>query len=100
MADTQNYGDDVNAGYLLRPSLFSSFGLQEDELLRPRSKDYLRRLCRSCALNIDDQVFDEMFARVADSHSNDVAGNNDKLVSIESFSKAAFEELYSRGTIQ
>lgn len=83
VADTQNYGDDVKAGYLLRPSLFSSFGLEEDEFLKPRSKGFLRRLFRSCGLTNDNEKFEEIFNRVSD-------GNN--FASIETF-RAAFDIL-------
>lgn len=69
MADTQNYGDDVNAGYLLRPSLFSSLGLEEDEFERPRSKGYLKRLFDSCGLKIEDGTFEETFSRVSDRNN-------------------------------
>ncbi|KAL9181487.1 hypothetical protein ACHAXT_010292 [Thalassiosira profunda] len=79
VADKQSYGDDVNAGYLLRPSLLSSFGLEEDEFHKPRSKAYLRKLFQSCGMNIDDDLFEDTFRRVADERG---------LASIESMRKA------------
>ena len=69
MADTQNYGDDVNAGYLLRPSLFSSLGLEEDEFEKPRSKQYLKKLFGSCGVMVDDAMFEEVFNQVSDRNN-------------------------------
>ena len=82
VADTQSYGDDVNANYLLRPTLFSSFGLEEDEFVKPRSKDYLKRLFNSCGLNMEDHTFEEIYSQVSE-------GKN--VASIESF-QIAYEE--------
>ena len=65
IADTQNYGDDVNAGYLLRPSLLSSFGLEENEFLKPRSKGYLKKLFHKCGEDIDEDKFEEIFGLVS-----------------------------------
>ncbi|KAL7525096.1 hypothetical protein ACHAXR_002745 [Thalassiosira sp. AJA248-18] len=89
VADTQNYGDDVNAGYLLRPSLFSSFGLEEDEFLKPRSKGYLKRLFASCGLKIDDHKFEETFNRVSDSDSASIASFQNLVEELEASSNSS-----------
>lgn len=77
VADLQNYGDDVSASYLLRPSLFSSLGLEEDEFDRPRGKEYLRNLVISCGVVKDDDEFNSIFSQVA--------VNDDACVSINAF---------------
>ncbi|KAL3781445.1 hypothetical protein ACHAW5_001522 [Stephanodiscus triporus] len=58
VADTQNYGDSIDTRYLLRPSLFSSFGLEENEFLKPRSKEYLKKLFPSCGEDTFEEIFD------------------------------------------
>ena len=72
MADCNNYGDSVDAGYLLRPSLLSSFGLQEDEFEKPRDKAFLKHLFVSCGL-VDaagnDDKFDELFSKLSDDNN-------------------------------
>ena len=65
VADFQNYGDDVSASYLLRPSLFSSLGLEEDEFDRPRGKEYLQNLVISCGVVKDIDEFNSIFSKVA-----------------------------------
>mmetsp|Transcript_59151 Transcript_59151/g.70579 ORF Transcript_59151/g.70579 Transcript_59151/m.70579 type:complete len:416 (+) Transcript_59151:41-1288(+) len=62
VADTQNYGDDVSASYLLRPSLFSNNGgLAEDEFDKARGKDEIRSLFRRCGYGMEDE---EVFERL------------------------------------
>ena len=83
VADCNNYGDSVDAGYLLRPSLLSSFGLEEDEFDKPRDKEFLKNLFTSCGM-VDadnDDKFEEIFTRLADDNN---------LTSIKSL-KVAFE---------
>lgn len=83
IADTQNYGEDLDAGDLLRPSLFSSFGLEENEFIKPRSKGYLKKLFRSCGLDIDECTFEQIFKKASDANS---------CVSIQSFTEKQTEE--------
>ena len=60
-------GDGVSAGCLLRPSVASQLGLDEDELIKPRSKAYLQRLLHNCGLIEDEDNFESVFNRVSDS---------------------------------
>mmetsp|Transcript_189 Transcript_189/g.423 ORF Transcript_189/g.423 Transcript_189/m.423 type:complete len:328 (+) Transcript_189:114-1097(+) len=66
VADTQNYGGDVGAADLLRPSLFASFGLDNDEFCKPRTRDYLKKIFQAIDLNLNDYDFDSIFAKVSD----------------------------------
>lgn len=66
VADMQNYGDDCNAAYLLRPSLFSSLGLEEDEFDKPRTREFLRKLVMNCGVLQDSIDFNSIFEQVAD----------------------------------
>ena len=76
VADVQNYGDDVNAAYLLRPSLLSSLGLEEDEFEKPRTKKSLQKLVTNCGILQDIDAFNAIFNQIA---------NEDGEASIESF---------------
>ena len=38
MGDTNNYGEQAGAAHLLHPSLLSLWGVHEEHLFRPRSK--------------------------------------------------------------
>ena len=67
VADSSNWGDAVNAESLLRPSVCSQIGLDEDEFIKPRSKAYLKRLFHNCGLIEDDDNFESVFNRVSDS---------------------------------
>lgn len=64
VADRNNYGDDTDASSLLRPSIFSVLGLDEDEFAKPRSKEYLKRLFINCGL-CNDNVFEDIFISVS-----------------------------------
>lgn len=66
VADLQNYGDDCNAAYLLRPSLFSSLGLDDDEFDKSRSKEFLKRLVVNCGVLKDNDQFESIFCELAD----------------------------------
>jgi hypothetical protein len=74
VADFQNYGDDCNAAYLLRPSLLSSLGLEDDEFERPRSKESLRKLVMNCGLVANEDEFDCIFRQVADAGKASIEG--------------------------
>lgn len=64
VADLQNYGDDCNAAYLLRPSLFSSLGLEEDEFDKTLTKECLKRLVINCGLLESDDEFECLYEQV------------------------------------
>mmetsp|Transcript_27216 Transcript_27216/g.40733 ORF Transcript_27216/g.40733 Transcript_27216/m.40733 type:complete len:457 (-) Transcript_27216:70-1440(-) len=66
VADTQNYGDDVNAGYLLRPSQFSLLGLDEDEFHKPRTKEFIRDVFETCGYDTQSCNFDVTFESLSD----------------------------------
>ena len=66
VADLQNYGDDCNAAYLLRPSVFSSLGLDEDEFDKPRTKKCLKRLVMNCGLLEGNDEFEYLYEQVTD----------------------------------
>lgn len=86
VADTQNYGDDVNAGYLLKPSQCSSLGLDDDEFYKPRSKKYIQTLFQECGYVVSDEEYCAIWAKV----DRDIDGK----MSIDQY-RAAFNEWLS-----
>ena len=66
VADNQNYGDDVNAQYLLNPSQFAALGVEDDEFLMPRTAAYIRSMFSATGYEVSDDVFEEIYASVCD----------------------------------
>uniref|UniRef100_A0A7S1FQG6 EFHB C-terminal EF-hand domain-containing protein n=1 Tax=Corethron hystrix TaxID=216773 RepID=A0A7S1FQG6_9STRA len=90
MADHQNYGDDVDAKYLLRPNTYSSVGVDDDEVFKVhRSPEYLLKLFHA----IGDTISEEDLARVYSK----VEEENDGKVTIEAFRIAYYD--YKHGFV-
>ena len=69
VADCQNYGDEDQAANLLKPTLFSSLGLDIAELSKPRSKNFLLGLVKSIGLECgNDGEFDLVFESIRDKN--------------------------------
>jgi len=75
IADNQNYGDDVNAQYLLNPSQFAALGIEDEEFLKPRSKEYIKSMFSDCGFDTSDdevngmtgdEIFEDIFDSVVD----------------------------------
>jgi len=79
IADNQNYGDDVNAQYLLHPSQFAALGVEDEEFIQPRSKEYIKTMFHDCGYGLTDEDFEECYAEVCDE---------DGTVGIDLFRKA------------
>jgi len=79
VADCKNYGDDVNAEFLLRPSKLTVLGLDIDEFKKTRSKDYCRSIFQKYDINLLDQDFEVIYS---------VAVGEVGQASIESFQEA------------
>eukprot|EP00640_Fibrocapsa_japonica_P001141 CAMPEP_0113937352 /NCGR_PEP_ID=MMETSP1339-20121228/3985_1 /TAXON_ID=94617 /ORGANISM="Fibrocapsa japonica" /LENGTH=425 /DNA_ID=CAMNT_0000940077 /DNA_START=106 /DNA_END=1380 /DNA_ORIENTATION=+ /assembly_acc=CAM_ASM_000762 len=62
IADSQNYGDDVNARYLVQPGDFSNMGIEDSDFFRPQSRDEIRSLFSSIGYQYPDDIFEAMFA--------------------------------------
>mmetsp|Transcript_46886 Transcript_46886/g.56377 ORF Transcript_46886/g.56377 Transcript_46886/m.56377 type:complete len:434 (+) Transcript_46886:492-1793(+) len=62
VADNQNYGDDVSAEYLLRPSKMLTLGLSDDEFDKPRSREYIQAIMKDCGYDIDSETFETIFS--------------------------------------
>mmetsp|Transcript_20789 Transcript_20789/g.33386 ORF Transcript_20789/g.33386 Transcript_20789/m.33386 type:complete len:444 (-) Transcript_20789:316-1647(-) len=70
VADHQNYGDDVNAGFLLRAGEFSSMGIQDGAFFEPRPRAQLEALVRGARLaeGIADDELDALWAEASAAH--------------------------------
>jgi hypothetical protein len=67
VADNQNYGDDVNAQFLLNPSQFANLGVEDEQFIVPRSKEYIKSMFNDLGYAVEDDVFDELFGSVCDA---------------------------------
>eukprot|EP00752_Nemacystus_decipiens_P012830 g11362.t1 len=61
VADTQNYGDDSSARYLVNPSQFSQFGIEDDEFFMNRGKTELRSLFESIGHSFSAEDFETIW---------------------------------------
>ena len=69
VADTQNYGDDVNAEYLLRPTQCASFGIDTEEFHKPRTKEYIQTLFQECGY---DPMCEDDFDAIWETNSDKI----------------------------
>eukprot|EP00904_Undaria_pinnatifida_P010860 jgi/Undpi1/6904/HiC_scaffold_21.g09379.m1 len=92
VADTQNYGDDSSARYLVNPSQFSSVGIEDDEFFTDRGKLELRKLFESTGYPFSQEVFDSIWA-TAVGHKRLDRGDQD-MCSIVEFQRAVNDYLH------
>ena len=86
IADNQNYGDDVNAQFLLYPGEFTSIGVEDEDLVKARSPDELRDIFHTIGHEMTD---DDFVAHYEAAASMDPRGG----VSVHSFRLALNEQL-------
>merc|ERR1719375_2573694 len=71
IADNQNYGDDVNASYLLHPPMYASQGIEDDEFSKGRSKaELLELLPAFTSEDISPEEFNTVYETAADGASD------------------------------
>jgi hypothetical protein len=68
VADNQNYGDDVNAQYLLNPSQFAALGVEDEEFVKPRSREYIQSMFQTTGFDTSEDVFNMLFDSVCDGN--------------------------------
>ena len=68
VADNQNYGDDVNAQFLLHPSQFAALGVEDEEFIKPRSKSYIKSLFLDTGYGLTEEEFDKCYASICDNN--------------------------------
>jgi len=69
VADAQNYGDDVNAEYLLRPGRYATIGVEGSDFSILRTRDCLKSVfMESDSFKMDGELFDNLFKSVCDSN--------------------------------
>jgi len=67
IADSQNYGDDVSAQFLLYPQAFSSMGVSDEEFLVSRPKAEVFDLVAS-SIGISEEQFSRVWASLEAQH--------------------------------
>ena len=60
IADNQNYGDDVNAQFLLYPSLFSHIGVENEHFVAPRDRGEIRDLFAAIGETFEELEYEEL----------------------------------------
>jgi hypothetical protein len=57
VSDCQNYGDDVSAGTLVRPSQYDHLGVEEDDFFVPLGQSEIRDMFDAIGYKLSDQEF-------------------------------------------
>jgi len=84
ISDNQNYGDDVNAQYLLYPPQFAAQGVEDEEFVQPRSRREIREIFEKIGHSFSDNEFD----RIWESAACNCDLNADGIVSVQEFRSA------------
>ncbi|CAN0502057.1 unnamed protein product, partial [Ectocarpus sp. 12 AP-2014] len=87
VADTQNYGDDSSARYLVNPSQFSQFGIEDSEFFVYRGKVELRTLFESIGQSFSAEVFQSIWENAVGSEQYEVI-NWEETCTIVDFQRA------------
>jgi len=87
VSDNQNYGDDVNAQFLLYPPQFASAGVEDEAFVQQRDPQEIREIFENIGYKLTDAQFEKIWAVAA--ANNDY--NGDGIVSCEEF-RAALNE--------
>ena len=94
VADNQNYGDDVDAQFLLYPDPFAANGIEDEEFAAPRQHDAIRSLFARIGHVLPDHIFTQLWENAATSTAYTPFGS----VSIEEFRTALNVYLDHQGT--
>jgi len=84
IADNQNYGDDVNAQFLLYPPQFAYSGVEDEDFLQARSQEEIREMFESIGYKLEDETFAAIWMHAAKYTDH----NADGVVSVEEFRSA------------
>ncbi|CAM9106413.1 unnamed protein product, partial [Ectocarpus sp. 8 AP-2014] len=93
VADTQNYGDDSSARYLVNPSQFSQFGIEDSEFFVNRGKVELRALFESIGQSFSAEVFQLIWENAVGSEQSEVV-NGEETCTIVDFQRALNDFLH------
>ncbi|CAM9121289.1 unnamed protein product [Hapterophycus canaliculatus] len=86
VADTQNYGDSVSArqAYLVNPSQFSQFGIQDDEFFTKRGERELRELFQAIGHAFSPEVFESIWkAAVKKGNPGHASGESCSIIDVQ-----------------
>ncbi|TRY95977.1 hypothetical protein DNTS_005874, partial [Danionella cerebrum] len=75
--DRTNYGDESTVHDLLHPPLLSLYGVHEEELFSPRSKDEMLQIFHKVGLDLAEETFEEAWKLASMKHpAGDVCVEN------------------------
>jgi len=94
VADNQNYGDDVNARFLIQPGEFSNMGIQDEEFFKPRSRQLIEALFSNAGI-FANIPYDEEIVREA-LWLECCNGNPEGFASIQDYQYALSEYLEAK----
>lgn len=81
VADNQNYGDDVNAEFLLYPDQFAGNGISDESFTQPKDYEELVTMFKGIGYDFSDEVFRNIDQRARNQTQYTALGD----VSIEEF---------------
>jgi hypothetical protein len=94
VSDNQNYGDDVNAQFLLYPPQFAYGGVEDEDFIQQRDAGDIREIFENIGYKLSDAQFRNVWAAAAANHDY----NGDGIVSVEEF-RAALNEAEDNGQL-
>jgi hypothetical protein len=84
ISDNQNYGDDVNAQFLLYPPQFSTAGVEDEDFAEARSQADIREMFENIGYRLSEREFQQVWNDAATNYDL----NSDGIVSVEEFRSA------------
>lgn len=73
VANTQNYGNEPDAGAVLRPPLAADLGISDEQFVALRPKSDMRQLVEDAGLTLTDQDFDAAWALAVEADGGGAA---------------------------
>ncbi|GFR51165.1 hypothetical protein Agub_g13522 [Astrephomene gubernaculifera] len=73
VADPQNYGNEPDAGQVLRPPLAADLGISDEQFVALRPKEEIRQLVDDAGVNMSEEEFDAAWALAADADGAGIA---------------------------
>jgi hypothetical protein len=65
VSDRTNYGDESDVYGLIYPSIYSLYGLHEQDFFEPRPPEQIRMILEAAGISINDDAFESLWAKAA-----------------------------------
>ncbi|GLC45943.1 hypothetical protein PLESTF_000715000 [Pleodorina starrii] len=88
VADPQNYGNESDAGQVLRPPLAADLGISDEQFVALRPKEEIRQLVREAGLTLGDEEFDAAWGLAADADGAAPTAADEPRACIDTFFRA------------